>query len=180
MNLKEGRNYIATKDVSFDNTINYDNGVKIPIDNEKFRLAPEQSILMCIEGGSAGKKIAFTNQIVCFGNRLCCLDSYVKTINSFMYYFLQSNIFTGLFKDNMNGIIGGVSINTLKTIPIPLPPLAEHTKQAGAWRRGIVAAIEKMLPLCARLCLSCPSPAWRQSGQAGGQIGVERTGEIGR
>ena len=144
MNLKEGRNYIATKDVSFDNTINYDNGVKIPIDNEKFRLAPEQSILMCIEGGSAGKKIAFTNQIVYFGNRLCCLDSCVKTI------------------------------------PIPLPPLAEHTKQAGAWRRGIVAAIEKMLPLCARFCLSCPSPAWRQSGQAGGQTGVERTGEIGR
>lgn len=32
-----------------------------------------------------------------------------------------------------------------------IPPLAEHTKQAGAWRRGIVAAIEKMLPLCENL-----------------------------
>lgn len=32
-----------------------------------------------------------------------------------------------------------------------IPPLAEHTKQAGACRRGIVAAIERMLPLCAKL-----------------------------
>ena len=142
-NLKEGRNYISTKDISFDNTINYNNGVKIPFDNENFRLAPEQAILMCIEGGSAGRKIAFTNQIVCFGNKLCCFDSYIKTNNSFIFYFLQSNLFTDLFKDNMNGIIGGVSINTLKTMPIPLPPLAEQKR--------IVEAIEKMLPLCEKL-----------------------------
>ena len=32
-----------------------------------------------------------------------------------------------------------------------IPPLAEHTTQAGAWRRGIVAAIEKILPLCEKL-----------------------------
>ena len=28
-----------------------------------------------------------------------------------------------------------------------IPPLAEHTTQAGAWRRGIVAALEKFMPL---------------------------------
>ena len=32
-----------------------------------------------------------------------------------------------------------------------IPPLAEHTKQAGAWRRGRDVAIEKMLPLCENL-----------------------------
>lgn len=32
-----------------------------------------------------------------------------------------------------------------------IPPLAEHTMQAGAWHRGIVAAIEKILPLCEKL-----------------------------
>ena len=32
-----------------------------------------------------------------------------------------------------------------------IPPLAEHTMQAGAWHRGIVTAIEKMLPLCEKL-----------------------------
>ena len=30
--LTEGYNYIATKDVKFDNSIDYDNGVKIPTD----------------------------------------------------------------------------------------------------------------------------------------------------
>lgn len=142
-NLKEGRNYIGTKDVSFDKRINYDNGVKIPFDNDTFRLAPEKAILMCIEGGSAGRKIAFTNQVVCFGNKLCCFDSYIKTVNYFMYYFLQSSLFTDLFKDNINGIIGGVSVNTLKTMLFPLPPLAEQKR--------IVTAIEIILPLCERL-----------------------------
>ena len=32
-----------------------------------------------------------------------------------------------------------------------IPPLAEHTMQAGAWHCGIVAAIEKMLSLCEKL-----------------------------
>ena len=33
----------------------------IPFDAVKFRIAPCSSILMCIEGGSAGRKIAFTD-----------------------------------------------------------------------------------------------------------------------
>ena len=56
---------------------------------------------------------------------------------------MQSALFTDLFKDNMNGIIGGVSVNTLKTMLIPLPPLAEQKR--------IVAAVEELLPLCERL-----------------------------
>ena len=59
--LSEGRYYIGTKDVEFNHTIVYDNGVKIPFDAVKFRIAPCSSILMCIEGGSAGRKIAFTD-----------------------------------------------------------------------------------------------------------------------
>ena len=31
--LKEGYDYIATKDVSFEHTIEYDNGVRIPTDD---------------------------------------------------------------------------------------------------------------------------------------------------
>lgn len=65
--LTEGYNYIATKDVKFDNSIDYDNGVKIPKDLEKFRVAPKGSVLLCIEGGSAGRKIGILNQDVCFG-----------------------------------------------------------------------------------------------------------------
>lgn len=36
--LAEGHNYIATKDVKFDNSIDYNNGVKIPKDLEKLGL----------------------------------------------------------------------------------------------------------------------------------------------
>lgn len=142
-NIKEGWCYIGTKDVNFDQTINYDNGIKIPFEKEFFRIAPKNTVLMCIEGGSAGRKIAFTNQDVCFGNKLCCFNSYKNEIEKFIFYFLQSTLFTDAFKDNINGIIGGVSINNLKGMLFPLPPLAEQKR--------IVNVIEKMLPLCEKL-----------------------------
>ena len=142
-NIKEGWCYIGTKDVNFDQTINYDNGIKIPFEKDNFRIAPKNTVLMCIEGGSAGRKIAFTNQDVCFGNKLCCFNSYKNEIEKFIFYFLQSTLFTDAFKDNINGIIGGVSINNLKGMLFPLPPLAEQKR--------IVDVIEKMLPLCEKL-----------------------------
>ena len=110
---------------------------------DNFRIAPKNTVLMCIEGGSAGRKIAFTNQDVCFGNKLCCFNSYKNEIEKFIFYFLQSTLFTDAFKDNINGIIGGVSINNLKGMLFPLPPLAEQKR--------IVDTIEKILPLCKKL-----------------------------
>lgn len=43
--LSSGYYYIATKDISFNNEINYDNGVRIPNSNTKFRIAPK--IVLC-------------------------------------------------------------------------------------------------------------------------------------
>ncbi|WP_180383202.1 restriction endonuclease subunit S [Campylobacter sp. P091] len=142
-NIKDGWVYIGTKDVGFDQTINYDNGIKIPFEKDTFRIAPKNTVLMCIEGGSAGRKIAFTNQDVCFGNKLCCFNPYKYEVEKFLFYFLQSTVFIDAFKDNINGIIGGVSINKIKEMLFPLPPLAEQEK--------IVEIIEQMLPLCEKL-----------------------------
>ena len=126
-NLSTGYYYIGTKDVGFDHTIDYDNGVKIPYNNSKFKIAPKNCILLCIEGGSAGRKIVFTNQDVCFGNKLCCFISYGIDY-LFLYYYLQSPLFQEIFKKNTTGIIGGVSVNTLKSLYFPVPPLAEQKR----------------------------------------------------
>jgi type I restriction enzyme S subunit len=38
--LSEGLNYIATKDISYESVINYDNGIKIPDeDKSSFKIA---------------------------------------------------------------------------------------------------------------------------------------------
>ena len=124
----DGINYIATKDVNFDNTINYDNGIRIP-DNylSKFKISYFNSVLLCLEGGSAGRKIGLLKQDVCFGNKLCNLSFYYGE-NKFLYYFLQSPQFLSDFQKNKSGIIGGVSIKNLGNIPIPILPINEQNR----------------------------------------------------
>ena len=62
-NLDSGYNYISTKDIDFEsNEIDYENGIKIPFEAEKFRIAYANSPLICAEGGSAGKKIGYTTK----------------------------------------------------------------------------------------------------------------------
>ena len=135
--MTEGYNYIATKDVDFDNSINYDNGVKIPKELERFRVAKSGSVLLCIEGGSAGRKIALTNQDVCFGNKLCCFTSYGIN-NKFLYYYLQSPIFKEVFKSETSGIIGGVGVGKIRNFFVPIPSLEEQLK--------IVKKLEILIP----------------------------------
>ena len=138
--LLKGYDYIGTKNVSFERVIEYDNGVRIPFETD-FKIAPEGSVLMCIEGGSAGRKIGVLDRNVCFGNKLCMFNS-SNVLNKYIYYYLQSATYKEFFVRNMTGIIGGVSLKKLKGTPIPLPPLAEQKR--------IVAKLEELLPLCER------------------------------
>ena len=124
-NLKEGLFYIATKDIDFEGKINYNNGIRIPLAESKFKIAPAESTLLCIEGGSAGRKIGFINQSVCFVNKLCCFHS-DSLSNLYLFYYLQSKTFKDLFNSNKNGLIGGVSLNLLKSIFVPVAPIIEQ------------------------------------------------------
>ena len=139
MGLSSGYNYIGTKDVDFNHNIKYINGVKIPC-NTQFKIAHKGTPLLCIEGGSAGRKIGILDEDVCFGNKLCAFETYLIK-SKYIYYFLQSPQFIDVFKSNTTGIIGGVSVNTIKSLFFALPPLAEQER--------IVAEIEKYEPLIA-------------------------------
>ena len=122
-NIEEGYSYIATKDISNTHSIDYENGVKIPFGLSKYRIAPQNTSLLCIEGGSAGKKLGFAEQDVCFVNKLCAFVPFDMSINSkFIYYYLQSKKFANYFNSNKTGLIGGVSIQKLKNIVIVIPP----------------------------------------------------------
>ena len=134
--LDEGYPYIATKDVWLDGTIDYKNGVRIPFDEPKFRIANAETPLLCIEGGSAGRKIGMLNQDVCFGNKLCNFNP-IGYNEKFLFYSLQSSSFLSNFKESMTGIIGGISLKNLKNIIIPLPPTDEQKR--------IVSKLEKLL-----------------------------------
>ena len=126
INLSNGYKYIATKDISYDGEINYENGVIIPYNEEKFKVAKANSSLLCIEGGSAGRKVGIVDRDVCFVNKLCCFESNSNLESKIIYYYIKSENFLSLFRESMNGLIGGVSLNNLKKIEFPLPPLEEQ------------------------------------------------------
>ena len=140
--LDSGRCYIGTKDIDFNHNIDYENGIKIPSEIDSFREAPEGAVLLCIEGGSAGRKIGITNRAICFGNKLCCFIS-ICFKNKYLYYYLQSPVLIDFFKHGMTGIIGGVSVNSLKQLPIVIPPLNEQQR--------IVTKLDKLIALCEEL-----------------------------
>ena len=81
----ESHPYIATKDINYEySTINYDNGLRIPKGETNFKIALPDSILICVEGGSAGKKIAYTNQSVCYVNKLASIQTIGENVSKFL------------------------------------------------------------------------------------------------
>lgn len=143
---QDGLNYIGTKDVEFEmKGINYDTGVIIPTSevSNPFKIAPKDSILVCIEGGSSGKKIGFTKQDVCFGNKLLATVPYFNQISKYLFYLYNSPHFKNEFENQSKGLRGGVSVNSFKEIRIPLPPINEINE--------INEIIEKMLKKCTQL-----------------------------
>ena len=127
----ESHPYIATKDINYEySTINYDNGLRIPKGETNFKIALPDSILICVEGGSAGKKIAYTNQSVCYVNKLASIQTIGENVSKFLYYVIKSHIFKNQFDLSINGLIGGVSVLLIKNFCVILPPKDEQEKIA--------------------------------------------------
>jgi type I restriction enzyme S subunit len=137
----EGFPYIATKDVGYGfEPLDYDNGICIPLDEEKFRIAHQGAVLICAEGGSAGKKCGLANRDIFFGNKLFANELYGDIPSKFILYIYLSPAFRNSFTSMMTGIIGGISIAKFVEIPISLPPLAEQQR--------IVAKIDELMAKC--------------------------------
>jgi type I restriction enzyme S subunit len=119
--------YISSKDIDLDTSIiSYNNGLRIPRSEPKYKVAKSNSSLICIEGGSAGRKIAFTNQEVCFVNKLACVSAKDNINSKFLYYTLKGSLFQIQFKLAMSGMIGGVAISSINNFYILVPPLPEQ------------------------------------------------------
>jgi type I restriction enzyme S subunit len=122
MGLSEGTPYIATKDISYTFQVDYENGVKIPESNSsEFKLARKGSVLLCAEGGSAGRKMAIIDRDIFFVNKLFCFESSDQLDSKYLFYYLQAPTFQDLFKNSITGLIGGVSLAKVRNLPITLP-----------------------------------------------------------
>lgn len=121
--------YIATKDISpVNQSADYDNGISIPKSEISYKVAPKDSFLICIEGGSAGRKMTYLTQDVYFVNKLCCIDA--KESKKYLYYAFQSTPFQSDFKQSLQGLIGGVSISKLSDMRFAIPSYDEQEKIA--------------------------------------------------
>lgn len=140
----DGIPYIATKDVSYGfESLNYENGVSIPIGEPKFKVAHKGSVLMCAEGGSAGRKCGIVDRDICFGNKLFANELYGEIYSEYILAVYLSPTFYSLFSKSMTGIIGGISSSKFADLPIPLAPLSEQNR--------IVSKLNELLTLCLEL-----------------------------
>jgi len=146
-NVNEGLPYVATKDVGFNGLINYENGVRIPSKHgAKFRVSKKDSVLICAEGGSAGRKIAYSNRDCHFVNKLFSIKPDNEIDSKYIYYYTLGNEFQSQFKKSMHGLIGGVSLSKIKSFQITHPLILEQKR--------IVAKLDKMFKEIEQLHIS--------------------------
>ncbi len=101
----EGLPYIATKDVGYGlNALAYENGISIPKSEVQFKVAHKDAVLICAEGGSAGKKCGMTDRDICFGNKLFANELFGGISSDYILYMYLYPMFRSLFAGAMSGI----------------------------------------------------------------------------
>jgi len=139
-----GRPYLSTKDIAYGfESPKYNTGVAIPFNESNFKIASKNSVLICSEGGSAGKKCGIIDREICFGNKLYANQLHGNINPRFILSFYLTPLFYNQFSQLMTGIIGGVSVSKFSQIQCPLPPLAEQSR--------IIAKIDELLDICEKL-----------------------------
>lgn len=114
--------YISSKNIDVDTgELILNDILHVSKDDNTFVRAYPNDILMCIEGGSAGRKKTWLSQTVTFVNKLCCFHP-TGISSKYLYYILQSPHYESEFNLNMSGLIGGVTKGKLDNFIYPLPP----------------------------------------------------------
>jgi type I restriction enzyme S subunit len=130
----ESTPYVSTKDIDLTTCfLNIYNGVYIPKSERHYRKAPRHSTLLCIEGGSAGKKTAYVKNDVCYVNKLLCITNNDNVDSLYLHYFIRTALFSSQFntcltglKDNFWGVTGP-QVSRLKLL---VPPMIQQQKIA--------------------------------------------------
>lgn len=114
--------YISSKNINVDTgELILNDILHVSKDDNTFVRAYPNDILMCIEGGSAGRKKTRLSQTVTFVNKLCCFHP-TGISSEYLYYILQSPHYENEFNLNLSGLIGGVTKGKLDNFIYPLPP----------------------------------------------------------
>lgn len=128
--------YIGTKDIDISTyKADVNNGVYIPNSVSGYKIAPANSTLLCIEGGSAGRKMAFVRERVCFVNKLLCFAVINTRAQSlYIHYFVRSTHFYSKFNTCLTGLkdnYWGVTGQQIRRFSVPIPPIPEQEEIAG-------------------------------------------------
>ncbi len=127
--------YIASKDIDATfQTADYENGMYVKSADTAFKFAEAGSTLMCIEGGSAGRKKTRLSQRVAFVNKLCCFSP-SGIDGGFLFHWICSPNFEDEFRQHITGLIGGVSVSIIQNFRISVPPMPEQIRIAALLNR---------------------------------------------
>ncbi len=108
--------------------------------SEITKIAKENSILLCMRAPVG--KINITDREICIGRGLSSIIPFFNVDTMFLYYLLET-LESDFNKKATGSTFKAITGDIVRNQAIPLPPLAEQKR--------IVAAIEKMLPLCDKL-----------------------------
>ncbi|MEZ9949264.1 restriction endonuclease subunit S [Vibrio breoganii] len=143
--------YVATKDIEQSTGIaNTKNGIYIPNSETKYRRAPKHSSLLCVEGASAGKKMSFIDEEVCYVNKLLCFFNNQNINPLYLHYYISTTRFKTSFNSSLTGLrdgYWGVTGPEISRFEITLPPLDEQREIA----QSLKVNIQKINNLVAKI-----------------------------
>ena len=140
----EGVRVIRISDFSETGFVN-DKIVRYPYDDSLSQYVLDvKNILLCMTGGTVGKSLFITklDEKMVVNQRVATIKV-ESVLPEYVYQVILAPITQKVIQDSKNSTNDNISMDTIKSFLIPLPPLAEQKR--------IVAKLEEILPLCERL-----------------------------